>query len=103
MVINVAEALNSYRSTVKGLDANKDGLNNIAAGSSFGDILGGVLDNTVDTLKNAEKVSLDAVKGKASINEIVSAVSSAEVALQTVVSIRDRLISAYQELMRSGV
>jgi flagellar hook-basal body complex protein FliE len=43
------------------------------------------------------------VSGKAGINEIVSAVSSAEVALQTVVAIRDKFVNAYQELMRTGI
>jgi flagellar hook-basal body complex protein FliE len=99
MVVNVADALSSYRSVVKGLEGN----NNAASGTSFGDILGGVLDKTVDSLKEADKVSLAAVHGKATLNEIVTAVSSAETALQTIVSIRDRLVGAYQELMRSGV
>jgi flagellar hook-basal body complex protein FliE len=62
-----------------------------------------MLGDTVDSLKQSDKVSLAAVQGKASINEVVTAVNSAEFALQTVVTIRDRVIAAYQELMRSAV
>ena len=84
------------------MEAETPGLNKVG-GSDFGSVLEGVLGNTMEQLKQADKVSMAAVQGKANINEVVSAVSSAEVALQTVVAIRDRVISAYQELMRSGV
>ena len=102
MVVNVGEVLKSYRNTLKALDEGAGGT--APTGSSqFGDILGNMLGNTVDNLHQSEKVSMAAVQGKASINEVITAVSSAEVALQTVVTIRDRVIAAYQELMRSAV
>lgn len=102
MAINVGEALNAYRSTLKGLESG-DATPAKATGGGFGDILGNMLNDGIDSLKAADKVSLAAVQGKASINEIVTATSSAEMALQTVVSIRDKLVTAYQELMRSGI
>ncbi len=104
MVLNVGEVLKSYRNTLKALDEGADaGAASPASGAQFGDILGNMLGNTVDSMHKSEKVSLAAVQGKASINEVITAVSSAEVALQTVVTIRDRVIAAYQELMRSAV
>lgn len=101
MAINIGAVLDAYRSTLE--KAEKGGGPQGVAGASFGDILGNIMDQTTESLKNADKVSLAAVQGKAGINEIVSAISSAEVALQTVVAIRDRFVSAYQELMRSGI
>ncbi|MBI3419585.1 MAG: flagellar hook-basal body complex protein FliE [Proteobacteria bacterium] len=101
MAINIGAVLEAYRSTLE--TAEKGGGPQGVSNSAFGDILGNVMGQTVDSLKNAEKVSMAAVQGKAGINEIVSAVSSAEVALQMVVAIRDRFVSAYQELMRSGI
>lgn len=102
MVVNVSQVLNSYRATMKGVEENTAGLNKVSGGA-FDDVLKGVLGGTVDSLKQAEKVSMAAVQGKANINEVITAVSSAEVALQTVVTIRDKIIAAYQELMRSAV
>ena len=104
MALNVGEVLNAYRSTMKAADGagNTQGIDKVA-GAQFSDVLDNVLSGTVDSLHQAEKVSLAAVQGKASVNEVITAVSSAEVALQTVTTIRDRLIAAYQELMRSGV
>ncbi|HVY12910.1 MAG TPA: flagellar hook-basal body complex protein FliE [Alphaproteobacteria bacterium] len=101
MAINVGDVLSAYRSTLQNVEKG-EGPQGVSSGT-FSDILGGVMDHTMDSLKNAEKVSMAAVNGKAGINEIVSAVSSAEVALQTVVAIRDKFVSAYEELMRSGI
>ena len=103
MVMNVGEVLKSYRNTLKALDEGAGGSDSAQGAGQFGNILGSMLGNTVDSLKQSEKVSMAAVQGKASINEVITAVSSAEVALQTVVTIRDRVIAAYQELMRSAV
>lgn len=102
MVVNVGQVLNSYRTTMKNVESGTPGVNKVG-GEGFDDILKGVLEGTVDSLQNAEKVSMAAVQGKANINEVITAVSSAEVALQTVVTIRDKIIAAYQELMRSAV
>ena len=101
MAINVGDVLAAYRSTLQSAEKG-EGPQGVTK-SAFGGILDNLMDQTVGSLKNAEKVSLAAVQGKAGINEIVSAVSSAEVALQTVVAIRDRFVGAYQELMRTGI
>lgn len=103
MVVNVGDVLKSYRNTIKTLDEGAGSTVDAGKTGQFGDILGNMLNGTVDSLKTSEKVSLSAVQGKASINEVITAVSSAETALQTVVTIRDRVIAAYQELMRSAV
>ena len=44
-----------------------------------------------------------AVAGEADILEVVSAVSNAEMTLQTVVAVRDRVLGAYQEIMRMPI
>jgi flagellar hook-basal body complex protein FliE len=102
MAINVGDVLNAYRSTLKQAEDGTGGPQGVSK-SAFSGILDNIMDQTMGSLKNAEKVSMQAVQGKAGINEIVSAVSSAEVALQTVVAIRDRFVGAYQELMRTGI
>lgn len=103
MVLNVGEVLKSYRNTLKALDEGAGGSAPTGSENAFGNILGNMLNNTVDSLHNSEKVSFAAIQGKASVNEVITAVSSAEAALQTVVTIRDRVVAAYQELMRSAV
>jgi flagellar hook-basal body complex protein FliE len=48
-------------------------------------------------------MSAKAVTGEADIVDVVQAVGNAEITLQTVVAVRDRVISAYQEIMRMPI
>jgi flagellar hook-basal body complex protein FliE len=41
--------------------------------------------------------------GKAELSDVIAAVSQAEVSLQTVVAVRDKVIAAYQDIMRMGI
>src|SRR5260221_305873 len=62
-----------------------------------------VLDQAAGVLKQGEAASLKAVTGKADISEVVTAVTNAEVALQTVTAVRDRVIQAYQDILRMPI
>lgn len=73
------------------------------AAEGFGTMLQEALQNTVDAARQSEAVSAAAVAGKADVTDVVTAVTNAEMALDTVVTIRDRVISAYQEIMRMPI
>ena len=51
----------------------------------------------------AEKTATAMVQGKADVVDVVTAVAETEVALETMVSVRDRVISAYEEIMRMPI
>ncbi len=70
---------------------------------SFSDFLEVKGRESIDTLKESEKMSGKAVTGDADLTDVVEAVTAAELTLQTVVAVRDRLISAYQEIMRMPI
>ncbi len=72
-------------------------------GASFGEILRITAENTVETLKNSEKISAQAITGTADLNDVVQAVTSAELTLQTVMAVRDRAVSALQEILRMPI
>ncbi|WP_207477327.1 flagellar hook-basal body complex protein FliE [Arenibaculum pallidiluteum] len=74
-----------------------------AAETDFGAFIDEQISRTVQTVQKAEKASLAAVAGKASTQEVVQAVMAAEVTLQTVVAIRDRMVQAYQDLTRMPI
>ncbi len=65
---------------------------------SFSQLLTGALSDATDSGQKAEKISTLALMGKADITDVATAVSSAELALNTVVAIRDKVISAYQQI-----
>lgn len=69
-------------------------------GTSFAEAVSQAASKTVNTLQNAEQVSLQALKGDADTRQVVDAVMSAQQALQTAVAIRDKVVSAYLEVSR---
>ncbi|SDA70247.1 flagellar hook-basal body complex protein FliE [Mesorhizobium qingshengii] len=72
-------------------------------GTSFAEALSQAASKTVNTLQNAEQVSMQALKGDADTRQVVDAVMSAQQALQTAVAIRDKVVSAYLEVSRMGI
>jgi flagellar hook-basal body complex protein FliE len=73
------------------------------ADPSFYDLVTHALGSAVDEGNKAENVSTLAVMGKADITDLATAVSNAELALNTVVAIRDKVISAYQQIMQMSI
>ena len=51
----------------------------------------------------AEKATMAGVTGAADLSQVVTAVAEAEVALQTVVSIRDKVLEAYKDITRMPI
>lgn len=71
--------------------------------SSFAEAVSQAAMKTVDTLKGAEQVSLQALKGDADTRQVVDAVMSAQQALQSAVAIRDKIVSAYLDVSRMSI
>ena len=59
--------------------------------------------SAMDTLRNADQITQQGLTGQADIQKVVQATMAAEATLQTVVAIRDRLVSAYQEVLRMPI
>ena len=74
------------------------------AAGGFGDMLKQAINESVETSKGGEQ-KMAAVTGGTSGNivDVVTAVAEAETTLQTVVTVRDKVISAYQEIMRMPI
>jgi flagellar hook-basal body complex protein FliE len=70
---------------------------------SFADQLTRAVEQTVDTMHQADRASEAGIMGNASATEVVLAVARAELALQTTVAIRDRVVQAYQDVMRMPI
>jgi flagellar hook-basal body complex protein FliE len=73
------------------------------AGNGFGSLLTQALDSVAQTGAKADAQTLSAATGKANVIDVVTAVAESETALQTLVAVRDRVISAYEEIMRMPI
>lgn len=71
----------------------------------FGTALSNAMQGLVDTGNAADAKSMQAISGtgSGSLTDVVTAVNKAELALQTTVAIRDRVMQAYQEIMRMPI
>lgn len=71
--------------------------------SGFAGMLTNVMGDMTQASKAAETQMAAAVQGQGSLIDVVTAVSSAEASLETVMAVRDQVISAYQEIMRMPI
>ena len=71
--------------------------------SSFADLIRGVASQALDASKAGEASSIGAVSKSTSVVDVVTAVTNAEIALETAIAVRDRVISAYQEIIRMPI
>ena len=70
---------------------------------SFSDALASAVKSAESTLHAGEAASAQGAAGKGDIVQVVNAVTAAELTLETVVAIRDRVISAYQDIMKMPI
>lgn len=72
-------------------------------GPVFGDILQQAMGGVLETGRKADHAMSAAAVGKGDLVDVVTAISAAEMSLQTVVAVRDQAITAYQEIMRMPI
>ena len=99
---NIASAIAAYSKLGKN-NAPGLGASDKMAGESFSDLLKGALENAKEIGKTSESRSLGAVKDDADLHQVVTAVSEAEITLRTVVTVRDKVIEAYREIIRMPI
>jgi flagellar hook-basal body complex protein FliE len=75
----------------------------LGQGNDFASLLADNLQAVVDAGKQSDKLALDMVNGKANVVDVVTAVSNTEIMVEGMVAVRDRVISAYEEIMRMPI
>jgi flagellar hook-basal body complex protein FliE len=70
---------------------------------SFGNFLSDALKESVATMKQGERMATQQIAGQADIVDVVNAVNSAEITLDTVVAVRDKVVAAYQSIMNMPI
>lgn len=72
-------------------------------GPSFDQALAQVVGSAVNTLQTGEAVAIQGVEGAVGPMKVVESVMAAQRSLQTALSIRDKAVSAYQEIARMAI
>jgi flagellar hook-basal body complex protein FliE len=72
-------------------------------GQDFASFFRSLAEQSVGTLQAGEQASIQGLEGKLDAQSVVEAVAAAELTLQTVTAVRDRVVEAYQELIRMPI
>ncbi|HEY2069315.1 MAG TPA: flagellar hook-basal body complex protein FliE [Rhizomicrobium sp.] len=70
---------------------------------NFGDFLSNAVKDVSGTMQQGEQMAAKQASGQADIVDVVNAVNSAEMSLDTVVAVRDKVIAAYQSIMQMPI
>lgn len=115
MLTSLTQAHNAYatqslQSRLQGVtDTVDDGFQssttaaNSSSSSDFGSVLSQSVSNVIDSGHDAETKAAQGLTGGGDMTQIVTAVSNAQLALQTTTVIRDRMVQAYQDVMKMTI
>ncbi|MBW8813187.1 MAG: flagellar hook-basal body complex protein FliE [Caulobacterales bacterium] len=108
-MITPLAAAKAYASAQKSMGVGDSGLGSTsgvqggAQQGGFADMLKSAIGDAVGASKHAEHQMAAQVAGKAELVDVVTSISAAESSLETVMAVRDQVISAYQEIMRMPI
>jgi flagellar hook-basal body complex protein FliE len=97
-------AANAYATAARILDSG-GGAGKIAdsGGPSFGDVLKEAVGGVLDTGRKSDAQTVAMASGKANVMDVVTAVAETDVAVSTLVSVRDKVIAAYEDIMKMAI
>lgn len=108
-MIDGISALTSSKSNVASLGAAGASLGaagagpGAAAGVNFSQVMNEISGDAVGSLKAAEAAAIQGMQGTESVHKVVESIMSAQRSLQSTLAIRDKAVSAYQEISRMAI
>lgn len=94
-----SSAIQAYNDVASGKPA-KAPMQDALKGEEFADLVKSAIHEAVKIGEKSENLTIQGINDRADINQVVTAVAEAELALQTVVTVRDKVLDAYKEIIR---
>ena len=96
-------AANAYANLARMVEsaAGKGGTE--AGGPSFSALLKDAIGSVADAGRKSDAQTMAMASGKANVMDVVTAVAETDVAVSTLVSVRDRVIQSYEDIMRMPI
>jgi flagellar hook-basal body complex protein FliE len=98
-----AIAANAYASAARALDIGGAAKPADSTGPSFGEVLKDAVGGVLDTGRKSDAQTVAMASGKANVMDVVTAVAETDVAVSTLVSVRDKVIAAYEDIMKMAI
>ena len=96
-------AANAYASLAKILDSAGPGKGADASGPSFASVLKDAVGSVAEAGRKSDGQMIAMASGKANVMDVVTAVAETDVAVSTLVSVRDRVIQSYEDIMKMSI
>lgn len=84
-------------------DAIGAGAGGDGAGPSFSAVLKDAIGGVMDAGRKSDAQTIAMANGKANVMDVVTAVADTDVAVSTLVSVRDKVIQAYEDIMKMTI
>jgi flagellar hook-basal body complex protein FliE len=103
------QAIQAYAQAAQALGGSQSGglgragAAGVNPAEGFGQLVESQLSSLMNQGQGFEARGMDLVQGRADVVDVVTAVAETEVLLETVVTVRDRVIQAYQEILRMPI
>ncbi len=96
-------AANAYANVARIMDAGTPAKGADADGPSFGALLKDAIGGVMESGRKSDAQTMAMTSGKANVMDVVTAVAETDVAVSTLVSVRDRVIQAYEDIMKMPI
>lgn len=106
-ITSITDAIAAYSNAAKSVTGGGGSSSSDEAsagqGTDFASLLRDGAKAAIDAGKHSEEMSKQGLAGKADVRDVVAAVNNAEVTLQTVIAVRDKVVSAYNEILHLSI
>ena len=96
-------AANAYANLARILDTGGAGRGAETSGPSFSAVLKDAIGSVMDVGRKSDQQTVAMAAGKANVMDVVTAVAETDVAVSTLVSVRDKVIQAYEDIMKMSI
>lgn len=96
-------AANAYANLARVLESSGGSKGAEAPGQSFAALLKDAVGSVMESGRKSDAQTVAMAAGKANVMDVVTAVAETDVAVSTLVSVRDRVIQSYEDIMRMPI
>jgi len=96
-------AANAYANLARILDSGGPAKSSDSEGPSFAAVLKEAVGGVMEAGKKSDAQTVAMASGKANVMDVVTAVAETDVAVSTLVSVRDKVIQAYEDILKMSI
>src|ERR1700744_5234586 len=96
-------AANAYANFARMMENGAAAKPSDSGGQSFSAMLKDAVGGVLETGRKSDAQTMAMASGKANVMDVVTAVAETDVAVSTLVSVRDKVISAYEDIMKMAI